>query len=930
MNKLHRICNNLKKIVLVSLLLVVGLLVVDQGKVYADQYFPDDGANGNTPGNGIPNEIEEAMRATCSSPSGPRTVHATWIDPYIVEPPSGVTSVDVLVRGASYVCPGVAYTQVSSLTYFNVAPSDPNASRLTIFGNTMNFGTVARGNYSTMQQLAAKIDFSGLAPGCYDFGISWSISGFHGSAFRTNTGLSYGSTVCFYPQPDPLPPITIRGRVFRLPAPGSPDAPLANVQIDTCGYGTPVTDANGFYAFQVPQGSGYCARAIGGPPAGTRGPFTRPWMDTYSSCPSYGPPNGSGEDYCGIPSYEFQVAGVANGGSDKINDEGLDIVFVPLVTVIGRVFRLPSSSPAISEVNYANIRIETCGFGVVLTDANGFYAFQVPRGSSYCAQLAAGQAAPAGTTGPHVRPYFEGYRECPNYPPPDPANNGVDYCATRTTYNSQVAGRANGGADRSRDDGLDIIFINKFDRIYDFDVPEASNAVLGGPEPDNPTTFTMTPKITGLLSAPDAPGGPTTPLVQGLKIKNIKVTGEWYIKSATGSNRNNTLVDFGFRNYGSGNGRTFAINDSSGPRTVGLNPPALVFGDRLCFTVTVNPTLGTMEIDGTIITITRGARTSPENCTGPIGDKPYFKVYGGDIRAGGAFFDGTVCTPLNGKLLGNYTAGKGGAGGQLAILAANQISGVGSASQRLVTPPLSPGGLTFANTGAYSVPSLMGGNFGQLGCTPDYFGTKQYSDARKATSTASSVFLSSLAADKQTLVTPGGGQLEITGDTYNVRHTIFVDGDAFISGNVLENPTPPFSVSGIPYLTLVVKGNIYISSNVTQLNGWYIAQPISPTTGGSIYTCRSTSAGVPLSGEEIADQCRDVSEKLTVNGAFTAKNIHLQRALGSVRDGLPAEPVSSPNIAEVFNGLPSLFIGRPVFNSGTATYDSIKSLPPVL
>ncbi len=108
-------------------------------------------------------------------------------------------------------------------------------------------------------------------------------------------------------------------------------------------------------------------------------------------------------------------------------------------------------------------------------------------------------------------------------------------------------------------------------------------------------------------------------------------------------------------------------------------------------------------------------------------------------------------------------------------------------------------------------------------------------------------------------------------------------------------------------------GDIIISNNVTIINGIFKA-------GGNIYTC-GTAIG-PTLAVNMKTAC---SNKLTVNGSFTANTIYLLRTLGSLGNGEPAEQ---------FNYGPEVWLpgitpsGGGSIDLGDA--DSVTSLPPVL
>ena len=332
--------------------------------------------------------------------------------------------------------------------------------------------------------------------------------------------------------------------------------------------------------------------------------------------------------------------------------------------------------------------------------------------------------------------------------------------------------------------------------------------------------------------------------------------------------------------------------------------------------------------------------SSPVSCTGPLNivRKPYFKVYGGDIFAGGAFKAASgICPALlpgNGNLTGQYKSGIGGASTELAAIAIIKISGVASASLRTTFPAAAAANnLTFANTGlvGLSPPSYMGGNYGAGAyCAPDYFTDEQAVGLSNVAYTTP-LDASGRANGGQTLVTPASGvRAQIYASTpVNIRHTIFVNGDVQITSNLNYALVAGNDPSVIPYLTIIAKGNIYIDPGVTNISGLFIAQPKAPGVGGYVFTCRDASNSP--TGASFVGTC---ATKLTINGAFIAQRVILQRTIGSVIKaggfGGVNELAGSANVAEVFQDSPELYVGRPVFKPNSNFYDSIKGLPPVL
>ncbi len=185
------------------------------------------------------------------------------------------------------------------------------------------------------------------------------------------------------------PNTTIRGRVFNLPS----GTGYGGVVVETCN-GTVATDSNGFFAKEVPVGTGFCARVVSANPApGLTGPFVRPYNITgYPPPPAYpnnsalGYPNqspncpaftGVTSGYCGRPTYECQVAGQQAAGcglfEDRSADEGYDIVYEypPTVNSCGSITLSPPN-PETGEPFEARVSFSTTG-----GDPSRSYAYTV-------------------------------------------------------------------------------------------------------------------------------------------------------------------------------------------------------------------------------------------------------------------------------------------------------------------------------------------------------------------------------------------------------------------------------------------------------------------------------------------------------------------------------------------------------------------------
>ncbi|MBA3758310.1 hypothetical protein H0X10_01620, partial [Candidatus Saccharibacteria bacterium] len=265
------------------------------------------------------------------------------------------------------------------------------------------------------------------------------------------------------------------------------------------------------------------------------------------------------------------------------------------------------------------------------------------------------------------------------------------------------------------------------------------------------------------------------------------------------------------------------------------------------------------------LTVTNGAGSNTCQATVAVVNRPYLRVFGGDVQVGTSFSQPCTAVPAAQAKILTFNLGPGGsyqgAGAQMAVFALGTIDQFVSANGGGSPAPKA---LTFANTsGTY------GGNYNKTFCAPDYWAD--------ATSPVSSY---NVPAGVYT-VAEGSGQ------------TIYVDGNAIISGNILyANSGGWTGLNVIPSYKLIVRGNIYIDRGVTQLDGTFIALA-NGGSGGKIYTC--TAGGTVYTNPYSSADCNNT---LTVNGSFIANEIKFLRTRGTL---------NSPEIAEIFRYGPEVW-----------------------
>ena len=316
--------------------------------------------------------------------------------------------------------------------------------------------------------------------------------------------------------------------------------------------------------------------------------------------------------------------------------------------------------------------------------------------------------------------------------------------------------------------------------------------------------------------------------------------------------------------------------------------------------------------------------------------KPYLRVYGGDVVSGIGFEPS--CTKNSSSQIAAYNRGSsggyGGAGAQFGVQAYGAVDQFVSAMLR-GSNPAPPKGLTFANTsGTY------GASFGDAPCIKDYYADLAAYHSNAPAIPTGIIFGTSGNWDPDLpFGNPGYGYRQRTGDLtlaagtieLGTHRVIYVEGNVAITGDVFYAGYG--SQDQIPSFYLIVKGNIYIDGNVTNLDGVFVAQPRANGTGGIIYTCSSGFAPVAqnLLYNAPNNNSSGCANKLTINGAFIANQVKFLRTVGSQGLSSAGEASSSANIAEVFNFSPELWLTSPgLVTGGTVQLDSITSLPPIL
>ncbi|MYB39904.1 hypothetical protein F4X86_01240 [Candidatus Saccharibacteria bacterium] len=285
--------------------------------------------------------------------------------------------------------------------------------------------------------------------------------------------------------------------------------------------------------------------------------------------------------------------------------------------------------------------------------------------------------------------------------------------------------------------------------------------------------------------------------------------------------------------------------------------------------------------------------------------KPYFKVFHGDVGAGGYFglankYDscgvnnetvirnssGTIDGFIFGHSSGNDYSTAKGSSVQYGVQAHNAIAYFYSASQRPASPtPLK--GLSFSNTAGNPD---WGGDFGETSCISNYWREVEniHEEPNPGGHTPIDIDLSTIRNnDRKRYVLNYGQNLNIDGFGVNLsdlKATLFVEGEGnvYINSDIVNENTAGWNDrSEVGYLLIVVRGNIYIDPSVNRIDAVLVAYPDHINTGinralaGEIWTCY-------YPGIDASSHYTSCNSDLIVNGALIAQRVRLGRINNSV------------------------------------------------
>ena len=403
----------------------------------------------------------------------------------------------------------------------------------------------------------------------------------------------------------------------------------------------------------------------------------------------------------------------------------------------------------------------------------------------------------------------------------------------------------------------------------------------------------------------------------GRGMKDVQVSCKYYIRPLVGADRD----------LGSENDKQYLNSSYLCTKNVALSN--LTAGDRVCADYVAAP--GEARTDQTTDVITRIIQATtlpnPKHICAAVKNKPFVSFYGNDVFAGGGY--GSTCNAVS-RIRAFTNNGVSGSGVQFAASALGEVSGFNSARLRTgAQKPLPPDGLTFANIGATDGQNGIGQH-----CLFDYY---SHRDDDTVAQDKPDAVITSLAKGKwkhSGSVTIGNGTSPVSIGLGN-KASLYVDGDVTINSNVEYAPDSGWlTLNDIPSFYLIVKGNIYVSPNVTRLDGMYIMQPNTGTPTGAMFTC---AAATPTHQFTPLDRYNNCKNRLTINGGLQAVRVYFDRigtySLRDATNSTEAKAGSSTG-AEIVNFSPEMYLTSPNIpresRSGGTDNQNLEVLPPVL
>lgn len=305
-----------------------------------------------------------------------------------------------------------------------------------------------------------------------------------------------------------------------------------------------------------------------------------------------------------------------------------------------------------------------------------------------------------------------------------------------------------------------------------------------------------------------------------------------------------------------------------------------------------------------------------------IGKKPMVQIWGGDLVAGAAFtgqtptaasIDTSTTSKSDGKTYGSWVEYGVFAPSSITIASLSGLSGGNSSSKQVDWSKL-----TFANQPSQYCPA----------------GTKQYGCYNSVGSMGNIPDVESYFFTASTPDTPGSLNLAQGAGVHTYKHTgdlvinaatiqkgqsyvIKATGNVTITGDIAYTSSKLSSLADIPQL-VIIANNIYINSNVSNVDAWLIAEGTTASNTGILDTCHiSTTYATALS----SSICNTA---LRVNGPVMAQHVWLRRTAGADKGAASGDP------AEIFNLRSDAYLWafNQVQGGGKAETAYTKELPP--
>ena len=316
--------------------------------------------------------------------------------------------------------------------------------------------------------------------------------------------------------------------------------------------------------------------------------------------------------------------------------------------------------------------------------------------------------------------------------------------------------------------------------------------------------------------------------------------------------------------------------------------------------------------------------------------RPFIKVFFGGLIAGGQFGasnsysspcgdgfaqalggDRPAASYVAGHVDGNDISDARGSSVEYALRAHSVINGFYSVSQRASAPnPLK--GLTLANTGFVDFTGF-GGNYASKTCLANYWRGVEKLELETKPSTLELDLTETLRPNERSrFELPAGETLELGASAAfdNLKATLYVEGDVLIKADIIQNGGTWHEPQEIGYLSIIVKGNIDIASEVERIDAVLVAYPqldaANNVVDGVISTCWHPDLTDPGSPDNIHFHTCD--RQLVVNGALIAEKVLFGRVHASVKQEIfPTQPPSVVG-PELFNASDRTRLGQIAMN----------------